>query len=148
MRTCLLVLTVAALGFAPAPLPRHDRGRPGGDPLSGTWVVKTIKHANATHWGGAGLCNIVVSLSAEVKFSDREMQIQDRWEKNSRRLDVELRKGLRQVDFLEQSTRRTPAIYRVEGQTLTICYPTGTGKPRPASFDDPNDILIILERKR
>jgi hypothetical protein len=36
----------------------------------------------------------------------------------------------------------------VEGQTLTICYPTGTGKGRPATFDDSNDILIIMERVR
>src|SRR5262249_9085290 len=129
MRKCLLVLAIAALGFAPAPLPRPDRGK-AGDPLSGTWVVKKIKHDGSTHWGASGLCNIIVSVSAEVKFSDREMQVQELHVKNTRRLEIELRKGLRQVDFLERSSRRTLGLYRVEGRTLTICF-ANTGQARP-----------------
>jgi uncharacterized protein (TIGR03067 family) len=151
MRTLLLVLAVAAPGFAPAPVPRPDRGRAERNQLAGTWVVKTIKHAGSAHWQGAGLGTLLLYVSGEVRFSDREMHVvldRDTRARSNESLEIEVQKGTRQIDFLEKSARRTPAIYRLEGGTLTIRYPPNTNKPRPTTFDDPNGILIIMERAR
>ena len=42
------------------------------------------------------------------------------------------------IDFVQPSTRSTSAgVYELEGDTLKICH-AGWGRPRPASFDDPD----------
>ena len=151
MRTCLLVLAALALGFAPAPLPRPDRGRAERNRMLGTWVLKQVRHAGATHWTGAGVGvgNGVIYVAEEVTISEREMRVLN--PKNRRepqRIEIEVKAGPRHVDFVQSGDQRTRGLYRVEGATLTICYSLGTNKPRPTGFDDPNDIVLILERVR
>jgi hypothetical protein len=43
------------------------------------------------------------------------------------------------------------AVYKVEGETLTICLYQGMGKRRPTSFETPKDsdtILVVFKRVR
>src|SRR5262249_3791336 len=46
-----------------------------------------------------------------------------------------------------QSGQTTPGIYRLEGDTLTICY-RAPGKGRPEEFHDRQQWQLVLKRMR
>src|SRR5262245_17933554 len=128
MRTSLLVLAALALGFAPAPLPRPDRGKGERNRLAGTWVLKQVKHVGHTGYTGAGVGTGVIHVSEEVTFSERELHVKDpKAVRQPRRLVIEVQTGAQHIDFFQRGDHRAHGLYRVEGDTLTICYPTGTG---------------------
>jgi uncharacterized protein (TIGR03067 family) len=151
MRTFLLVFAVAALGFAPAPLPRHDRGRAERPRPFGTWVLKQVRYVGNTKYSGAGAGTGVIYLQDEVTITDREMRVQTRGPNKRRgeqRMEIEVQTRMPHLDFLQGQGQRTRGLYRVEGATLTIAYPVGTEKARPTNFDNHNDIVLVFERVR
>jgi uncharacterized protein (TIGR03067 family) len=151
MRTFLLVLAAAGLGFAPAPLPRSDRGRVERPRLFGTWTLKQVRYLGTTNYGGAGAGTGIIYLKDEVTITDREMRVQSGDPNRlprEQRLAIEVQTGTSHLDFLQGQDRRASGLYRVEGTKLTIAYPVGTGRPRPTSFDNQSDIVLVLERVR
>jgi uncharacterized protein (TIGR03067 family) len=153
MRRFLLVLAVAALGFAPAPLPRSDRGRADRHQIHGTWRLKQVRYVGSTDYTGAWVGAGVIYVPDEVTISATEMRVRPgdpRKGESRRRIPIEVQAVRRHVDFLQSRERegRVPAIYRVEGATLTICYPTGGSTVRPTTFDNPRDLVLVFERVR
>jgi hypothetical protein len=149
MRTLLLVLAATALGFAPAPLPRPDRGRSDRN-LDGIWVLKQVKYVGSTDYLGAGLGSATIYLNEEVTITAREMRVKPRDPKLERqrlRIPIEVQTAER-LDLLQTQDLRTRALYRVQGTTLTIAYPVSADRPRPTSFDNPNEVVIVFERVR
>jgi uncharacterized protein (TIGR03067 family) len=148
MRTVLIASAVLTMAFAPAPLPRPDRGRADRNRLLGTWVLKQVRYAGASHYPGAGVGNGALYLSEEVTISEREMRVQNpRYKRQPQDVPIEVQGG-QHVDFPQGGNLRTRGLYRVQGTTLTIAYPAGPEKPRPTTFDNNQDIVLILERVR
>jgi uncharacterized protein (TIGR03067 family) len=151
VRLLLVVSVAVAAGFAPAPLPRPDRGRAERPRLFGTWTLKQVRYVGNTSYSGAGAGTGVIYLKDEVTITDREMRVQSRdpnMRRGEQRMAIEATTGMPHLDFLQGPGQRTRGLYRVEGATLTIAYPVGTEKPRPTSFDNHNDIVLVFERVR
>src|SRR5262245_53273492 len=153
MRTFLLAFACLAMAFAPAPLPRPDRGRAERGRVFGTWVLKQVNYAGSTSYSGAGIGTGVVYLNEDVTISEREMLFLKRdpnvRQPQPRRIAIHVDKGAQHIDFLQSpSPGRVLGHYKLEGAKLTIAYPIGTDKPRPTTFENTNDIVLILERVR
>src|SRR5262249_24035258 len=110
MRTVLIASAVLLAAFAPAPLPRPDRGRAERDRLLGTWVLKQVRHAGDTNWKGVRVGPDAVYLSEEVTISEREMLIHNRNPKarrSQRWMEIQIQRGMQHVDFLHSPGGRT-----------------------------------------
>src|SRR5262249_52816169 len=111
----LLLLSLSSLAFAPAPLPRAQRQAAASPSMEGSWHSDRPMLVSATHvtFGDASAppySRVVVDRAARPAAFDL----------------VPLRGG--EAMWL--------GIYKVEGQTLTICY-NEASRGRPTGFDGP-----------
>jgi uncharacterized protein (TIGR03067 family) len=131
-RTTLLLLVVLAVGFAPAPFRRAARPKKEGDldRMQGTWAVVERRYAG----------NVLKVENAQVTLRGSRWhfvfngEVRSRWDV---RLDPTT--APRSLDYFSADGNPTsvlPAIYRLDGDTLTVCYTQG--KDRPTGFDNQN----------
>jgi uncharacterized protein (TIGR03067 family) len=115
MRRAVLLLAVLCLAFAPAPFPRTQRQAPASPSMEGSWHSSRPMQVSATH----------------VTFGDASAAPYSR---------VALDRAARPATFdllpLQGGEAMWLGIYKVEGQTLTICYNQAT-RGRPTGFDCP-----------
>jgi uncharacterized protein (TIGR03067 family) len=140
MRTLILLAAVLTLSLAPAPLPRRPpRGE--GPKLQGEWEVVSWE----TRIDGivSGLADSMTARFASDRLEiASEGRVQYKYE-----LTFEAARPAR-VTLRNVVTRAvTPAIYRLQGETLTLCY-RGPGQERPAEFHDKHQWMVVLKRKR
>lgn len=147
MRVSVILLAVClALGFAPAPLPKraHDEAR-----LCGDWELKSgTKQVPVNEPNKVGY---VLTLFSRVKITPGCFQtywsyrpVGQRWERWS--LAVSRGRPGR-VDLYDAETGEARlGIYKLDGDTLTICY-REPGEGRPSDFHDREQWLLVLKRK-
>src|SRR4051812_41349847 len=108
-----LALALLSLAFAPAPFPREDRRNRGGPGMEGTWhgfQRLEVTQTRLTYWAGNN--NATYEL----------------------RVDRTARPATYDVNEFGTGSRKFLGIYKVEGDTLTICY-REPEKGRPTTFD-------------
>jgi uncharacterized protein (TIGR03067 family) len=132
MRRCrpLLLLVVLSAGFAPAPLPRADRRPKPPHEMVGLWT------------GGGG----------DLLITADRMTYNPGPERYEYALTVNPNTSPPSYDILGVVQNRNAGwqfsgIYRVQGDTLTLCYDSGKGT-RPASFDGQGRRGIVETYKR
>ena|SRR5262249_19783592 len=108
----LLVFAALTVGFAPAPLPRPERRGPGVNEMEGRWE--------------SGATKVHITHNRFTHSDDYDYEL--RTDRTARPMTFDLRGIGRQ----NQSYSFT-GIYKVEGDTLTLSYNSGTGN-RPTSF--------------
>jgi uncharacterized protein (TIGR03067 family) len=110
-----LSLAVLSVGFAPAPLPRHRREASSANQMIGKWKGQhhtlVITHDRLDYTAG-----YEYALTIDPAVRPRAYEIRGVGSHNAG------------YEF--------HGIYRVEGDTLTLCY-TQIPSPRPASFEGP-----------
>ncbi len=146
MRATLLTLAVLVMGFAPAPFPR--RSKPEKDDLEkmqGLWQCIRRTHAGRPASRG----NVTVEI-ASSRFRYRvDGRITTEWavtldsRKKPKVLDRQRVGGPGAMIVLR-------GIYRLEGDTLTVCYHQSQSEGRPADFDGSGAgiWLMVLKRAR
>jgi uncharacterized protein (TIGR03067 family) len=152
MRTyaLLLLAAVVSLGFAPAPLPNPPRPEPSKEDLKkmqGAWVRVVL--SNQAGAGGA----VARDTTARVVIANNRMsysvsgKVMSEWF-----ITLDAKKAPKVFDN-EAVGREGPyrGIYRLEGDTLTICSrPGSTEKDRPTNLAGPRPgvVLEVLVRER
>jgi uncharacterized protein (TIGR03067 family) len=130
MRRCalLLVLALSSLAFAPAPLPRPP------------------KKAAEPSWLGEWLQNNSPRVTLEVTPTSLTYHNAG-GPPSAYGLTFDDKKAPKTYDLLRGGNVAFVGIYKVEGDTLTLCY-RGVGQPRPTSFDKGGGTIEIFTKKK
>lgn len=122
----LLSLVVLVVGFAPAPLPRHERrARPVGDELSGKWDRSGTK--------------LEIAAGRFTHSADYDYELKTDPSATPRTYRI---KGVGRSNGGWEFC----GVYKVEGDTLTLSYNSGTNLP--TAFDGPGKGSINEVYKR
>ena len=128
------------------PKPFPERAQKELDRLQGKWVAKSLERDGKT---------------IDVKDHEFILEIKgDKWifvgKERAVFVALDTTTDPKCVDLksVEESRKGQvdEGIYRVEGETLTICMHQGSGKSRPTKFetspDQPDTILAVFERPK
>lgn len=152
MRNAVLVCVLLTLGFAPAPLPRMDRSK--GDPvrnvlklLEGVWDPTTYRLGESEMLPRHTFRLVIAGSRMRVVrdgkiISERDIAIQS----------TELPRKLK-ATYVNHHHPPKMALYAIEGDTLTLCFPVdgGPGEPEecPAELaPSPLRVYYVLRRVR
>jgi uncharacterized protein (TIGR03067 family) len=143
----VLLLAGGIAAAAPAPLPKSGRPdtRPDLAKMQGEWVVVSEQY----QWGSY---TTSYSYSPDDRVTITGDRVRGRWPFGRiRRLHVETGPKTIGLHHEGDAAAALVGIYRVRGDTLTLCV----GQPekrRPSSFDldqaDPGVWLVVLRRQR
>jgi uncharacterized protein (TIGR03067 family) len=149
MRAILLILAVFVVGFAPAPFPRRSKAEPEKDDLKkmqGLWhCVRRTLAGNPSSRG-----DVTVEIAGS-RFRYRvDGRVTTEWQVT---LDASKKPKVLDRERVAAATRGSivlRGIYRLEGDTLTVCYHQGRTEGRPADFDGTGAgiWLMVLKRAR
>jgi uncharacterized protein (TIGR03067 family) len=147
MRTGILFVVLLAVGFAPAPFPRPARpnaARSDLQRMQGTWDIVDHVYRTRSHRNRDGK----VEIEGNRWRCQFPGQIGDRWE-----IQLDPTMKPRSMDFAQVGNYLyldgfLRAIYRFEGDTLTVCYRAGGPRPDRFAGEGPNWLLILKRPKR
>jgi hypothetical protein len=170
------LLVWLTLGFAPAPLPRPPSGdlqKMQGDWKAVAWSMETWDMGPHPRGGLSVVCLdpracdgtsiLIVGNRLSIRPSrgseeDRPLRVGRRRAASAPRqlrgrreewlLRVAGARSPRRLDIAVVGGGRTMrGIYKLEGDTLTVCY-ARPGKPRPREFHNREQWLLVLKRKK
>ena len=138
-RILLIVSTLVAAGFAPAPLPKPERmdDRPDFVKMQGVWLVTkpanefcatslVVVHNRMTYMRGSTVIS-EWSFTLDAKCNPKTLESKERG----------------------RGGRNFPGIYAVDRHPLKICYNVGNGgRPRSLAAKDPDDHVDVFHRKK
>ena len=131
-RTLLLLALLASLGFAPAPFLEKKRKRSPIDELQGSWFGKSGSEArivgdNLTYYQNGAATGPSYALTLNPTASPREYDARGVGKWSSLKFD---------------------GIYKIEGDTLTMCsVPTGGIRPKTFVAVGSAGLYIMKRRK-
>lgn len=141
MTRCLLTLTAAAMLLAAD----AGAGDKKGDKLEGHWIGTSYKRGE----GEVPKEKIMTELVITKDGYEFPVGINRISKKGSYKLDAA--KGT--IDFTPDDGpakgKTLPGIYKVEGDTLTLCFRSaGMERPKELKTTDRNTVLATYERKK
>jgi uncharacterized protein (TIGR03067 family) len=142
----LLAVAVLALGFTPAPFPKRERVKDDSRKIQGTWVQ--------VQQGFRGRRGLMVAQSKLEITANRMIYNAQTTNPYAYALTTDSKKQPMTYDLTgvvggPTAGRNFQGIYKLEGDTLTLCY-TGAGQPRPTNFDGPGrtGITEVYQRQK
>jgi uncharacterized protein (TIGR03067 family) len=142
-------LLVLAAGLVLAANPREDDASKADlDKLQGTW-----KMASLTVDGAAAPAEKFQDYRLTVKGNKYVVKVADQTIELSAKLDAG--KKLKEIDLTyeagDNKGKTNHAIYKLEGDTLTMCRPQQAGQARPTEFaskEGSGQILSVWKRDK
>jgi uncharacterized protein (TIGR03067 family) len=131
--------TILTLGLVlAAPAPKKGEAEPGK--LEGNWVVEKYIEGGMPVEKRSGM---------HMSLADGKIVMQE--EKGPAiGFKADPKASPSTLDLLA-GTQTVPGIYKVEGDTMTICFPKGGKGERPTKFESPKDteiVLMVLKRDK
>jgi uncharacterized protein (TIGR03067 family) len=139
MQSASLVLVVLSAGFAPAPFPPTER-KADLRKMQGTWAVESYSI------GGRKV--FVPHLRVVIAYERLTFRDVDPKSKNWTEwpIRVDARQRPKNLDLQTRNGAPDPGIYRLKGNTLTICI-SFPGHRRPTGYEGkPGQWLLVLKR--
>ena len=141
-----LLLALSALAFAPAPLPRPDRA---GDlaRLQGGWLLVSRTVGGREQDEGAPRVWVFDGSWLRASWG----RLSEDWHV---RLDPRASPRVMQTQTPELKepgrTRVVNYVYRLDGDTLVVCYDAGRWRQPPADLggQGSNDVRLVFRRQR
>lgn len=129
----LLAITVTLS----APAGKEAKAEPGK--IEGNWIVEKYIQGGKEDENRKG---------SHFTFKDGEVSVQEEGGKGiAYKVDPKANPATLDLTFIAV----IPAIYKVDGDTLTICFPKGKKGERPKKFESPEGseiVLMILKRDK
>jgi len=140
MRKVALLLAAVALGFAPAPFPRPDRNKDDLKEMRGDWAQVSLNVAGQGRTVGSYTLRIdgdrLTWLSEEKAFVAWAVTLDSR--KKPKSINATGVEGsVKGAAFV--------GVYKLEGDTLTICYIRSPGQREETAGFDPSKPGVWLE---
>lgn len=132
----MLVLSTSAMAAGP-----EDK-----DKLDGTWAP-----AKAELGGQPFPDEILKVITLVIKGNDYHLTLGPQEDKGTLKVMADAKPKAMDIVGVEgpNKGKTFPAIYKLEGDTLTICYELGGGKTRPAEFKTAEGTkAFLVEYKR
>jgi uncharacterized protein (TIGR03067 family) len=160
MRRVVPLLIVLCLGFAPAPVYREKPIPESMKVMQGSWAIREWGTAamqvpvfvQRGAWAKKGGEEIPISLPSSAEVAGCRM-VFSRNGKDATRwlLNAVADWGVAGSGVLEiveaRGGGKMMGIYKLEGDTLTICY-RDQGRGRPAGFTKDGQWVLVLKRKK
>jgi uncharacterized protein (TIGR03067 family) len=146
MRLAALLLAVLAMGFAPAPFPRPDKGAADLKKIQGQWVQVAFRRGGDAKSVG----NMTLEISGDRLKWFRRGEPTVEW---AVKLNGKEKPGRLESKGVAGSVQGFVfrGVYRLEGNTLTICYMrSNEERERAKDFEDtrPDVWLEVFDRKK
>jgi uncharacterized protein (TIGR03067 family) len=136
MRTALTL--TAALALTAAARPDEPKN---ADKLDGDWVITSAEVAKK---------KLDELTNASLTIKGDEMTIDNKQRKEMVKFVLDPAKTPKQITFVAKADEKVGGIYKLEGDTLTICFNKGQAAP-PTAFEtkEGTDItLLVCKRKK
>ena len=125
--------TLVALALAvAAPLPK-DKPKSAPGPIEGRWVVESYVAGGQAEAMRAGM-HLTFDGKSVVVAEEKGADVAYTARPKADPPEIDLTAG---KDLI-------PGIYKVEGDTLLLCFPKAGGMGRPARFESPAGTTVVL----
>jgi uncharacterized protein (TIGR03067 family) len=144
-RTGLIVLTGLLIGAAPDTCPEPaDATKTDHKKLQGTWTVQKLER------GGKPDPNSADKMGIKMVIKDDKLTIKEKDRDEVATFKLDGKKNPKEITIIPKGDKEVPGIYKVDKDTLTICFAKAGDGPRPKSFDTKGTkhSLIILKRDK
>lgn len=150
MRTLLIASAVLLTAFAPAPLPRREKGKDHLSQLTGNWEITTIKWRGSDSYSAAVFGPIVVNKSDVVVLTRGRLTVERSGapaQNGTFAIQLSGHGAVRNIDLSgANQTTTVLGLYELRGGALYLSI--GISGDRPNSLTgDGNEIGFVLKRR-